>query len=64
LSIHVGSDLAKEPSRGPAVVVERHGDRLMVTITRRQTRVFSLSDDEAAALAESLRRELPDSGAA
>ena len=46
------------PGGVPAVSVERHGDRLMVTIIRRQTRAFSLSDDEAADLADSLRREL------
>jgi hypothetical protein len=33
-------------------------DRLMVTIERRRTRAFSLGLDEAAYLAELIRREL------
>ena len=50
---------------GPAVpldsriTVERHGDRLMVTIERRRQRAFSLGLDEAALLWELLGRELP-----
>jgi hypothetical protein len=43
----------------PRITVERHGDRLLVTIERRQARAFSLGLDEAAYLIELLRRELP-----
>lgn len=44
----------------PRITVERHGDRLRIVIERRQQRAFSLGLDEAALLAELLRRELPE----
>ena len=42
----------------PRVIVDRHADRLLVTIRRRQVRVFSLSLEEAAQLAAALHARL------
>jgi hypothetical protein len=48
----------------PHINVERPApDRLIVTIERRQRRMFSLSDSEAAYLAELLRIALARGGA-
>lgn len=44
----------------PRITLERHGDRLLVTIRRRQVRVFSLSLDEAEDLAAELRAQLAE----
>ena len=46
---------------GPRVTVDRHADRLLVTIRRRQVRVFSLSLEEAAQLAAELHAQLAGS---
>jgi hypothetical protein len=42
------------------VSVERHDDRLLVIITRRQTRAFSLSVPEAGELLGELLRQAPE----
>lgn len=42
------------------VSVERHYDRLLVVITRRQTRAFSLSVPEAGELLAELLRQAPE----
>lgn len=53
-------DLGNQAGTGPRIIVERHYDRLLVTIRRRQSRVFSLSLDEAEDLVAELQAQLAE----